>query len=320
LAGLAAIWLRLPDRPTSGRVQWRQEVSSCTSQPDPWLRGRFSSHSEGISNKGTGCNRTSAVHTVMGFWTCLFPALILLCWPQPCFVQTSLQQQVQNIQDRAATITVNVRFADHSPVEPSVIINLRTFDGVSLGAGSMRVEMIDFSNLPVGRYTVEVIAAGYQRTTEDVEIYGRRPTAGGGRRTAAGSERQRGQLSQPTSDPRADAQKELSRALDERNNKPQEAKKYLDKVSRSAPGNPDVSYSWGLYYEQVRNLTKANSYWEKTIQIYLRHAFALAALGQMARQDRDQASAIGYFERAAEAAPSRGAPSGTGLRPGRCIF
>jgi predicted negative regulator of RcsB-dependent stress response len=275
------------------------------SASGPWLRGRFSNNWDGIGSPGTACNWTSAAHTLKGLRTCLFPALILLCWPQPSFAQRGLQPEVQGIQDRAATITVNVRLADHSPVEQGVIVNLRTFDGVPLGSGSMRGGLADFSNVPVGWYTVEVIAAGYQRTTEDVEI------------TVAGQRLVADLVLRPDPNPSADggpgrppilapnAQKELSRALEQlRNNKPQEAKKYLDKVSRSALDNPDVSYSWGLYYEQVRNLTKAKSYWEKTVQVYPRHAFALAALGQMARQERDQTSAVGYFERAVEAAPS----------------
>jgi len=272
---------------------------------DPRPRGRLSSNADRIASNFAGCARNSKLSALHRISTFLLPALTLLCMAQVCFAQRGPQQQPESIQDRSATITVNVRGADHSPVEHGVIVNLRTFEGVSLNAGSMRGGLVDFGNLQVGRYTVEVIAAGYEKATEDVEVLvaGQRVVADVMLKPDRHGSVSNAPMGPPILAP--NAQKALNQALEElRRNKPQEAKKYLDKVSRSAPGNPDVNYSWGLYYDQVKEPAKAKSSWEKAVGIYPRHAFALAALGQIALQDHDQTGAIGYFERASEAAPS----------------
>jgi tetratricopeptide (TPR) repeat protein len=168
----------------------------------------------------------------------------------------------------------------------------------------MRGGNAEFDGLPPGRYTVEVVAPGYRKMAVGVEI------------SALGEHAQSYLVLMPDSpaNPAAgpagppilapNAQKELSKALEAlRANKPEDAKKPLEKVSRNA-GNPDVNYAWGMYYAELKDWTKAKSYWEKAVQICPSHAFSLAALGQSALQDGDSPAAIGYFERAGEATPS----------------
>jgi tetratricopeptide (TPR) repeat protein len=121
----------------------------------------------------------------------------------------------------------------------------------------------------------------------------------------------------PESDPRVDssapgapilapnAQKELNNALEAlRNDKLDEAKKHLEKASRNAPANPDVSYVWGMYYLESKDLANAKASWEKAVQVYPHHGFSLAALAQLAAQAGDLPAAIGYLARAVEATPS----------------
>jgi Tfp pilus assembly protein PilF len=277
----------------------------CRRNSRPWLRWRLSSHPDQSARKSaayTGIWKLPALHRTFTF---VFLTLILIGGTEVCFAQRGPEQQSQGMQDRLGTITVNVRAADHPPVEQGVIVNLRAFDGASLRAGSMRGGLVDFSNLQVGRYTVEVIAVGYEKTTEDVEISvaGQRTVANVVLKLDPNGSTSPGPTGPPILAP--NAQKDLNRALEElRNNRPQEAKKHLDKLSRVAPGNADVNYTLGLYYDEVKDPAKAKSSWEKTVEIYPRHAFALAALGQIALQNHDQAAAIGYFERASQAAPS----------------
>jgi|tagenome__1003787_1003787.scaffolds.fasta_scaffold20989686_6 tetratricopeptide (TPR) repeat protein len=271
----------------------------------PLLRRRLLSHSVQSTGKFAAYCRNLTRSAVSLFSTCSLLTLILTATTQVCFAQRGSQQQPQGPEDRGATISVNLRLADHSPVEEGVIVNLRAFDGASLRAGSMHGGVVEFNNLQPGRYTVEVIAVGYQKATEDVEI-----TLAGQRLVSdiVLNPDATGKVSAVPAGPPVlapNAQKDLTRALEElRNDRPQEAKKHLDKLSRSAPGNPDVNYTWGLYYDQMRDPAKAKSSWQKTVEIYPRHAFALAALGQIALQGHDEASAVSYFERASEAAPS----------------
>jgi tetratricopeptide (TPR) repeat protein len=209
------------------------------------------------------------------------------------------------MQQSAASLTVNVRLPDGSPIDHSVVVNLYSFTGGFAGIASMRAGQAEFGTLPVGRYTVEVIAPGYQKLTQQVEV-----SFGGQHELVyvtlvpeSPRETDSGPGGAPILAPRA--QKEMSKALEViRANRPEEARKHLEKLSRAAPSNPDVNYLWGMYYLQSNDLVKAKSYWEKAIQIYPRHGFSLAALAQLALEKGDSAAAIDYLGRAVEAAPS----------------
>jgi tetratricopeptide (TPR) repeat protein len=101
------------------------------------------------------------------------------------------------------------------------------------------------------------------------------------------------------------AVKELGKVLEDlQSGNNADAKKRLEKVSRTAPSHPDVNYLWGAYYAQIQDQTHAQEYWQKTLQEDPRYVFALAALAQIASNDGDLATAIGYLERAVDAQPS----------------
>ena len=213
-------------------------------------------------------------------------------------------QQMQ-APERPASLVVSVRMPDGSPLDTPAVVNLNTFSGGSAGIGVFRSGTAEFTNLPPASYTLEIIAAGYQRVTENVQIMN-------------GGERQQLSISLiPESSPSAassppgspilapNAEKEVTKALEDlRANKSDDARKHLEKVSHMAPSHPDVSYLWGMYYAQIKDFAKAKAYWEKAAQISPRHVFSLAALAQLALQNSDYPAATGYLLRASEAAPS----------------
>jgi Carboxypeptidase regulatory-like domain len=130
-----------------------------------------------------------------------------------------------------------------------VVVNLYAFTGAFAGTASNRGGHAEFSNIPVGRYTLEVIAAGYQKLTQslDVSMAGQHEQVD----VTLTPEASTGAPSPSTDGPvlAPNAQKELSKALEAlRANKLDEAKKHLDKLSHAAPANPDVNYLWGMYY------------------------------------------------------------------------
>jgi Tetratricopeptide repeat len=243
------------------------------------------------------CSRSAA-----SFVLVLFASLVL-CAPHT-FGQQKGQGQ-QNMQSSAGSLTVRVRKPDGSSFDNSMLVNLYAFTGESAGIGSNRSGQTEFGTVPVGRYTLEVIASGYQKLTQPVEI------------SFAGQHEQVYVTLTAESAPSADsapagppilapnAQKELSKGLEAlRENKTEEARKHLEKLSRMAPANPDVSYLWGMYYLQCKDWVKAKGSWEQAIQLYPSHAFALAALSQLALERGDSPAAIDYLGRAVEAAPS----------------
>jgi Flp pilus assembly protein TadD len=219
------------------------------------------------------------------------------------FAPTRLPAQASGTGD--GSILVHVRLPDGSSLDRGAIVNLFTLTGASVGIGQMQGGQVDFEGIPEGRYTLEVVAPGYQRDTEQVEL-----TIKGERIQVYATlrpESNAGKASQHSSAPilAPDAQKELSKTLEAlREGKLDEAKKHLDKLIRKAPANPDVNYIAGMYYAQINDWPHARGYWEKAIQIYPQHAFSLAALGEAAVQSGDLPAAIGFLGRAVAAAPS----------------
>jgi len=214
-------------------------------------------------------------------------------------------QVPQMVEQKRSSLTVDVRQPDGTPLNLVAIVNLYDFGHISVGFGSVKGGRAEFHGLPFGSYTVEVIAPGYQKLTETVDIQ----ISGQDQRVMVmlTPESAASENNSPPGPPvlAPNAQKEFNKALEAiRENKPDEARKHLEKVSRAAPSNPDVNYLWGAYYSRINNGTLAKSYLEKALQISPRHAFSLSALGQLAVQEGDIAAAIRYLGLAVEADPS----------------
>ena len=179
------------------------------------------------------------------------------------------------------------------------------FGGISAGLGELKAGRAEFHNLTVGQYTVEVIAPGYAKLTETVNIQA--PGQDERVLVTLSPESSAGTNNAPPEAPvlAPEAKKEFNKALEAiRENKTDEARKHLEKVSHVAPSNPDVDYLWGAYYSRTSDWKLAKSYWKKALQIYPRHVFSLAALGQLALREDDLPAAINYLGLAVEADPS----------------
>lgn len=206
--------------------------------------------------------------------------------------------------ERPSTLVVSVRLPDGSPLETPAMVNLYTFQGGAAGVGVFRYGTAEFTNLAPANYTLDIIAAGYQRVTETVQIL----TAGERQQISVSliPESVRS-LVAPAGSPilAPAAEREVTKALEDlRANKSADARKHLEKALRAAPAHPDVNYLWGMYYAQVKDFANAQLYWEKAVQISPHHVFSLAALAQLALQHSDYPKATDYLLRASEAAPS----------------
>jgi hypothetical protein len=115
----------------------------------------------------------------------------------------------------------------------------------------------------------------------------------------AGTEHSESAILDPTT------QKELNKGLEAlRAGKPASAKKHLEWATQAAPADPDVTYSWGMYYAETQDWANAQMYWQKTLQLYPQYPFALAGLAQLAFRDGDLPKAIDGLERAVEESPA----------------
>jgi tetratricopeptide (TPR) repeat protein len=233
----------------------------------------------------------------------LLAAAGLTCNPL-AFSQQAANQHAQS-QERPSSLVVSVRMPDGSPLDTPAVVNLYTFSGAPAGIGVFRSGTAEFTNLAPATYKLEIVAAGYQHLTENVQIYN------------SGEHQQISVFLTPESTAPAaslppgspilapNAEKEAAKALEDlRANKTEDARRHLEKVSHAAPSHPDVSYLWGMYYAQVKDFAQAQVFWEKAVQLAPRHAFSLAALAQLALQNSNYPAAIDYLLRASDAAPS----------------
>jgi len=95
--------------------------------------------------------------------------------------QAGRQGQQPQSAERPATLLVNVRLSDGSPFDLPAVVNLYAFSGANVGMGTFRGGTAEFNHLAPGSYTLEVIAVGYQKLTESVQIItpGRAPAGTG---------------------------------------------------------------------------------------------------------------------------------------------
>jgi tetratricopeptide (TPR) repeat protein len=204
-----------------------------------------------------------------------------------------------------ASLTIKVQSSDGKPFDGMAVVNLYDLGGGSAGIGTVRSGEVQFDNVKTGRYTVEVTALGYKKYSETVELSIAAQNRFAYVTLVPESSDAASTPSSTTPLLTPNAQKDLNRALEAtRQGRPEEARKYLEKLSRSAPGSPDVNYLWGVYYSVHNDWSQAKSYWEKAVQIYPRHAFSLSALAQTAVHNGDLPSAINYLSKAPEAEPS----------------
>ena len=68
------------------------------------------------------------------------------------------------------SISVRVKLPDGSSLDRGAIVNLFTLTGASVGTSQMKGGVVDFEGIPEGRYTLEVVAPGYQKDSEQVEV------------------------------------------------------------------------------------------------------------------------------------------------------
>lgn len=235
-----------------------------------------------------------------------FSLLILnVLTPHSAFGQAGRSIQ-QPSQPSAAPggITVRVQLPDKTPFD-NAVVNLSNFNGGMLGTQTTIGQgQANFQGLPLGRYSIEVLAPGFDTVTEQAEIL-----TNGDQEfiTIVLKPRPGTDLSLVRSGPPVLApgpQKELAKAMELlRADKTDEAKKHLDKAAHSAPANPDVNYMLGMYYIQQKDYAHAEEYWKKAIQIYPLHTYSLSALGSLEVHNGQVDQAITYLKRAVQASP-----------------
>jgi Flp pilus assembly protein TadD len=163
-----------------------------------------------------------------------------------------------------------------------------------------------FDHVLSGRYTLQVVAGGYDRSVTEVEIVG-----GGGGETAyvslrpesSGSAPASGAPMRPLLAPKA--QKELGKALEAlRAVNLGEARKHLDAAYRLAPTHPDVNFLFGVYSSQSNDWPQARTYWSQAISFDPQHLLARLSLSDALLRDNRPGEAEVHLRKAVEIDPN----------------
>jgi len=162
----------------------------------------------------------------------------------------------------------------------------------------------DFSHVRAGWYDVEVVAAGYDRTKQRIQLDG--AGVGGCTVTLKVATTATSVGDVPGVAIRAPkAQKELGKAEEAlHTGKLGAARDHLITASRLAPANPEISYVFGIYFIETNELEKARDYLEKAVSLDPKHAAALRALGIVFLRGNAPVQAVPYLKRAIEAEPT----------------
>jgi tetratricopeptide (TPR) repeat protein len=184
------------------------------------------------------------------------------------------------------------------------MVTLSTFVAGVYRQGTTMSGHAVFENVAPTRYSVEVIAPGFERGVKEFDAEGMgtliinvelRQGSGSVNSTAA----------MPPILLAPKAQKEMGKALQAlRTDKLSEARTHLAVAYRLAPNHPMVNYLYGVYWLKSKDLTQAKSYLMKTIEVAPSYTGALLSLSELLLHDNKAEEAIPYLKRAAEAEPS----------------
>jgi len=203
-------------------------------------------------------------------------------------------------------LVVYVRDANGAPISQMVLVTVTKMTNQYWQQITAQAGRASFDNVATGRYTVQVIAPGYEKAVEDVDVTGAggsepvyvtlKPESPGGEATPVAP-------GPPVLAPKA--QKELGKALEAlRAGKLPEARMHLDAVYRLAPSHPDVNYLFGVYSSMVHEYQQAKIYLEKATAIYPQHLLAQVSLSNELLRENKPLDAIPHLKKALEIEPN----------------
>ena len=236
----------------------------------------------------------SAALTFLLFLTCASATRAQLAPSQGGFSQDALA---------SGSIMVSVWGPNHLTFNQQAIVNLYTvISGTPLKtAMTSGASQVVFTNLPgFGRYTVEVVSAGYRTMRQDVDYSNlsektqvdivMQPVA------ADGSSIPPSGLVPAIP---SKAEKHVQKGLAElQSGNLAEAQKELTEAHNAAPKNSYICYLMGIVYFREKDLEHAGSYFDMATSLDPKNVPALLALGQLRHKQADYAGATEPLEKA----------------------
>ena len=203
------------------------------------------------------------------------------------------------------SLDVYLRDVSGASIGQVALVTLSASTGDLLRQSSAKSGHIEFKDLKPGMYTIQVLAPGYDAFQQTVQM-NLAPMSvtisvrSGSAFAPAGTPALSKLLALPQKDQKLVAK--IQETLG--GSKPHDARKPLEKLYGSAPGNPDVNYMYGLFESKIGDMGKAQSYWKMAVEVYPQHFAALTQLVEAALRDHKPEQAVPYLRRAIEADPT----------------
>ncbi len=207
-----------------------------------------------------------------------------------------------------ADIKVYVRALDGSQLAQIAQVTLMNQVNQVVEQATTRGGFAELHGVQSGGYTLEVIASGYEKHVESLEI----GESGGGIFNIAlqpgGDAREaRASIGPPVLSP--SARKELAKSSEAlRANNLKEARIHLDRAYQLAPSNPEVNYLFGLYFAKTSDWSQAKTFWQKTLSLSPDHLRATLALSEALIREKHSPDAIELLNHAADSSPDAWRP------------
>jgi tetratricopeptide (TPR) repeat protein len=198
-----------------------------------------------------------------------------------------------------ATIIVTVADETGFPLGEQALVKVTSsMMGTNLWGTTQDRSQIIFDKLAPADYEIEVSAAGYNSSTQDVHVVSPnenfdvlvrlRRSDGGATPVGLPGQLLVGQA-------RKEAQKGIA-ALSSGNLK--EAQKHLEKAYKIAPGNADLNYLIAILCSRTNRTSEAETYLNKAVTLNNKHLRALTMLGELRLQQKDYKGAVASLQQA----------------------
>jgi tetratricopeptide (TPR) repeat protein len=202
-------------------------------------------------------------------------------------------------------VEVTVSAEDGKPIASHVVVQLINQDGQLYDQTSARNGTARFIRVLRANYRVLVMAPGYQRAENPVDLNTGIRVATVKVKLLPLSDVEHAAVDQGISAMKPKAQKEMGKALEAlRMNKPSNARTHLELAQKAAPDSAEVEYLFGLFATQINNSVEAQSHWNKALALNPKHLNALIEVGQELLNEKKPAEAASYGNRALEVEPS----------------
>ncbi len=193
------------------------------------------------------------------------------------------------------------------------LVSISTMQGKVVKQVNAEGGVAEFAELAPGRYTLRVVAEGFEAVKQTIEVSGGPAVASVQLRhtgenfveqTAVSGLYGTGSTGFMMQNDAQAHRRMLKISQYLRDNKPDKARLDLERLYLDQPFDASLNYLYGLYEKEVNDVPRAKFYWQKAVSLDSKNLAALLELGHIELDQGNAAEAIPYLRRAVQASPT----------------